>query len=165
LPLAGLARRLASATYEALLVAALALLVGFLLLPLTTPGAAGAEQPLPIPGLGGRILLFAALFGTGALYFGTCWTGGRQTLPMKTWRLRVVDCAGAPLRWPTAFARYCAAWIGPAIALATYVAMKPFGLAGVAVIPLGLNYLAALVDHQGQFLHDRIAATRIVQDA
>jgi len=31
-------------------------------------------------------------------------------------------------------------------------------------VPLALNYLAAFVDPDGRFLHDRIAGTRIVQD-
>ena len=43
--------------------------------------------------------------------------------------------------------------------------MKPYGLAGVALVPLALNYLAAFVDAERQFLHDRIAGTRIVQDS
>ena len=34
----------------------------------------------------------------------------------------------------------------------------------MTVVPLALNYLAAFVDPERQFLHDRIAGTRIVQD-
>ena len=110
------------------------------------------------------MLLFCALFAAAALYFSWSWTGGRRTLPMKTWQLRLVDEQGAPLRYRQAFVRYLAAWIGPALALATYVVARPYGLGGVALVPLALNYLGAWVDPERQFLHDRIAGTRIVID-
>ena len=126
-----------------------------------------AHEPraLVVPSVPERAILACALFAIAALYFTWCWTGGRRTLPMKTWRLRLVDRDGATPAYKQAFARYLAAWIGPGIALATFVAMKPFGLGGVALVPLALNYLAALVDPERQFLHDRIAGTRVVRDA
>jgi uncharacterized RDD family membrane protein YckC len=162
---AGLARRLASAAYEALLLAALLFLVTFLLLPIVSPGQAQTARALTVPDLPLRIVLLCALFSTAALYFVWCWTGGRRTLPMKTWRTRLVDRAGAPLDYRTALVRYLAAWIGPGLALATYALAKPMGLGGIALAPLALNYLAAFVDPDRQFLHDRIAGTRIVRDS
>src|SRR5262249_54437359 len=106
-----------------------------------------------------------ALFAVAAGYFAWSWTGGRRTLPMKTWRMRVVDRAGAPPTYKQAFVRYLAAWIGPLLALVTYLVAKPYGLGGIAAVPLALAYLAAFVDPERLFLHDRIAGTRIVQDA
>jgi uncharacterized RDD family membrane protein YckC len=161
---AGLARRLAGVAYEALLLVAVLFLATFVLSSIVARGSADAEQALSLPDLTTRVLLFCALFAVAALYFVWSWTGGRRTLPMKTWRMRVVDRAGGPLTSKTALARYLAGWIGPALALATYVTMKPYGLGGVAIVPLVLNYLAAFVDPDKQFLHDRIAGTRIVQD-
>jgi uncharacterized RDD family membrane protein YckC len=163
-PPAGLTRRVVSVAYESLLLAAILFLVGFLLLPLVSPGRADAARALTVPDAPARAVLFCGLFAAAAVYFVWSWTGGRRTLPMQTWRMRLVDAGGAPPRCERAFARYCAAWIGPGLALATYVVMKPLGLAGVAVVPLGLNYLAALIDPERQFLHDRIAGTRIVQE-
>ena len=160
-PRAGLARRLAAVAYEALLLAALLLVANFLLLPLVTPVHPGSA--LTLPDLGARTLLFCALFAIAGLYFVWSWTGGRRTLAQKTWRLRVVARDGAALDYRRAFVRYLAVWIGPGLALATYVVAKPYGLGGIALVPLALDYLAAFVDPERQFLHDRIAGTRIVQ--
>jgi uncharacterized RDD family membrane protein YckC len=163
-PPAGLARRLASAVYEVLLLAALLFFVNFLLLPLVSPGQAQTARALTMPDLPLRVVLFCAVFAAAALYFVGCWTGGRRTLPMKTWRIHLVDATGGALDYKTALVRYLAAWIGPGLALATYAFAKPFGLGGIALVPLALNYLAAFVDPERQFLHDRIAGTRIVED-
>ena len=161
---AGLSRRFAAVAYEALLLAALLFLATFVLSSIVTPGRADVARALHLPDLTTRVLLFCALFAVAALYFVWSWTGGRRTLPMKTWRMRLVDRAGGPLTYKTALARYLAGWIGPALALVTYVLLKPYGLGGVAIVPLALNYLAAFVDPDRQFLHDRVAGTRVVQD-
>jgi uncharacterized RDD family membrane protein YckC len=158
-----LARRLAAALYEALLLTAVLFVVNFLLLPLISPEKAPVAHSLTVPDLPTRVILFCAMFGVAAIYFVWCWTGGRRTLPMKTWRIRLVDRHAASLTYETAFVRYLAAWIGPALALVTYVFLRPLDLGGVAAVPLALNYLAAFVDPEKQFLHDRIAGTRIVQ--
>jgi uncharacterized RDD family membrane protein YckC len=164
LPAAGLTRRLACLAYEALLLTALLFIASFLLLPLVSRGRAAGATALTLPDLPSRALLFCALFAITAGYFVWCWTGGRRTLPQKTWRLRLVDRAGGALDYQRAFVRYLAAWIGPTLALLTYVAMKPYGLGGIALVPLALNCLAAWVDPERQFLHDRVAGTRIVRD-
>jgi uncharacterized RDD family membrane protein YckC len=64
---------------------------------------------------------------------------------MKTWRLRLVDASGRPLRPTQAVLRYLAAW--------------PCVLIG------GVGFLWALLDPEKRFLHDRIAGTRIVRVA
>ena len=71
----------------------------------------------------------------------------------------------APLSRRRAFARYVAAWIGPALAVVAYAALTPHGFAALAWPLVFLNWLAALVDPQRQFLHDRIAGTRLVSTA
>ena len=157
-----MARRLASALYEALLLTAVLFFINFLLLPLMSRESALLTHSLTVPDLPTRVILFCAMSAVAAIYFVWCWTGGRRTLPMKTWRMRLVDRDGAPLDYKTAFVRYLAAWIGPGSALVTYIVAKPYGLAGIALVPLALNYLAAFVDPEKQFLHDRIAGTWIV---
>jgi len=159
---AGRARRFAGVAYEALLVTALLLVVNFFLLPFVSPGVPG-RSALTLPDLPGRVIVFCALFASAAAYFVWSWTGGRRTLAQKTWRLRVVARDGAALDYRRAFVRYLAVWIGPGLALATYVVAKPYGLGGIALVPLAFDYLAAFVDPERQFLHDRIAGTRIVQ--
>ncbi len=80
------------------------------------------------------------LMAVSGLYFVLFWSRGGQTLAMKTWRIRVLTREGAALTWRQAWVRYL--W-----ALAT----------------LGLGILWALVDREHQFLHDRLAGTRLVK--
>ena len=81
---------------------------------------------------------------------------------MKAWRLRLVTREGAALSRRAAFTRYLAAWIGPALAIVAYALLVQIGLGILAWPVLLINWLAAFVDPQKQFLHDRIAGTRIV---
>jgi uncharacterized RDD family membrane protein YckC len=158
---ASLPRRLAALAYEALLVAALALVVGFLTVPLSS-SAPGTVQPLRVPDLPARVLSFALVFAAAAVYFGWSWTAHRRTLAMKTWRIALVRTDAGPLTRKIALVRYFCAWIGPVAALAAYLALRPVGLGALALPFLAFNFLWALVDPDRQFLHDRIAGTRIV---
>ena len=128
----GMTRRLASMLYESLVVFAV-LLIGFLL-PQIVINAFG----LGIPGK----LLWLHVLALLMLYFVWFWLNGGQTLPMKTWKLRLVGEDGGGLRPLQAVLRYLAAW--PSILLC------------------GIGIFWALFDKDRQFLHDRIAGTRIV---
>jgi len=160
---ASLGRRLGALLYESLLLAALMLIAGFLLTPLVSPTAAGTRQ-LQVPGLTGRVLEFCALFAVGALYCVWSWSGGRRTLAMKTWRLRLVCADGSSPDRRTALLRYVAAWLGPLFAVLAYAALRPAGLGAHALWLVGFNFLWAFVDRERRFLHDRIAGTWIVLD-
>ena len=153
-----------SVGYEALLLGALLFIANFLLLPIVSPAYRAGVPALIVPDSATRALLFCALFAVAAAYFVWSWTGGRRTLPMKTWQMRLVDSRGAPLTYKTAFVRFLGGWIGPGLALLIYASLRPEGLGAVAFAMLPLNYVAALFDPQKQFLHDRLAGTRIVQD-
>jgi uncharacterized RDD family membrane protein YckC len=161
LPPAGIARRYAALLYEALLLVALVFIAGFLLTPLVSPGSASSGS-LMLPSATGRIVSFVALFTLGAAFFVWSWSEGRRTLPMKTWRLALVTIEGAPLSRRTALLRYIAAWIGPALAVVAYALVAPSGFGALAWPLVAINWLAAIVDPERQFLHDRIAGTRIV---
>lgn len=129
---AGLSRRLTCLLYEGLVVFSI-LLVGFLLPQIVLSGF-GLQ-------LGGKALWLHVTFVL-MLYFLWCWLNGGQTLPMKTWKLRIISSDGGRLRPLQAVLRYLAAW--PSFALC------------------GIGILWALLDKEGQFLHDRLAGTRIV---
>ncbi len=91
-----------------------------------------------------HILLQVFLFLVGGCYFAASWTGGRRTLPMRTWRMHLEDSSGQRLDLGRAAVRYAVA--APGIALG------------------GIGLLWALFDPDRQFLHDRIAGTRLVAD-
>jgi uncharacterized RDD family membrane protein YckC len=76
-------------------------------------------------------------------YFTWFWTHGGQTLPMQTWKFRVISADGERLTFKQALARYLFAVIG--------------------IFLFGCGILWALFDREGQFLHDRLAGTRIVK--
>ncbi|HEX4884867.1 MAG TPA: RDD family protein [Casimicrobiaceae bacterium] len=158
---ASLRRRFASLLYEALLLVALVFVAGFALAPIVSPQGAASHR-IAIPTTAGRVVSFAALFALGAAYFVFSWSAGRRTLPMKTWKLALVTLDGRPLDRRRAFGRYVAAWIGPALALAAYVPLHPLGWGALAWPLLALGWIAAFVDRDRQFLHDRIAGTRLV---
>jgi uncharacterized RDD family membrane protein YckC len=162
-PSASLARRLGALLYEALLLLAMAFVAGFALLPLISPNAA-ASSTLAIPPVFARTMMSCILVVGAAIYYAWCWSDGRRTLPQKTWRLRLMDRADRPPTRKTALVRYAAGWLGPAAALAAYGVLRPSGAGRYAALLLLLNYAWALVDPTRQFLHDRIAQTRVVQD-
>ncbi len=72
---------------------------------------------------------------TFAAYFLWCWLRGGQTLAMKAWRVKLVG-------------------VTPCKALLRLV------LASV-LLPTGLSVAWTLLDADGQFLHDRLAGTRL----
>ena len=156
---APLLRRLGAVLYEALLLTALVLITGFLLLPIT-PGAGSHALPMARPVA--RVISFVAIVLVVGAYCVYFWSNGRRSLPMKTWRLALVRRDGATLAVTTAMVRYIAAWIGPALAIAAYVALRDMGHARQGFWMLGFNFAWALVDNERLFLHDRLAGTRLV---
>ena len=129
---AGLARRLGSLCYEILLLAALLFLSGGVFLYMTRGLDPAFARPLF------QLYLLAVTAG----YFVYCWTHGGQTLPMQTWRIRLVTRGGSAISPATGIRRYL------------------FAVLGLGLCGLGLVW--ALVDRERQFLHDRLAGTRIV---
>lgn len=129
----GILRRLAGMCYETLLLSAV--LVVALILPHVLLGAF-AHRLATTP------VLWAHLFLVLLVYYVWFWSNGGQTLAMKTWRIRLVTQAGLPIRPAQALLRYLLCW--PSFALC------------------GIGILWALIDRDRQFLHDRLAGTRLV---
>ena len=77
----------------------------------------------------------------------------------------LVRADGTALDGKTAMLRYLAAWIGPALALLAYLALQRTGLGAHAFWLLGVNFLWAFLDSDRQFLHDRIAGSRVTSDS
>lgn len=127
-----LGRRLAAALYDLLMLAALLLVATFPFLAAFGDSTTGWRRHV----LQGWVLVVA-----GA-YFTWFWTHGGQTLPMKTWRFKLVRWDGSPVGVARAIHRYALAILG--------------------FFALGLGFLWALVDRDRQFLHDRLAGTALV---
>jgi uncharacterized RDD family membrane protein YckC len=159
---AGIGRRLLSLLYEGLLLVALLFVAGFALAPLVSPAGSASTHALGIPTTGARAAGFVSLVALGAIFYGWSWSEGRRTLAMKTWHLALAMRDGGPVSRRAALLRYLAWWIGPAAGLVGYALLRPHGLGALAVPLLALNYLAAFVDPERQFLHDRVAGTRVV---
>jgi uncharacterized RDD family membrane protein YckC len=113
-----------------------------------------------------RHLFQAYLLLVLGLYFVWCWRRGGQTLPMKAWKLRVVDRRGAALTTARAVRRYllAALALGSSAVAAVVLVRYPRELAAwLATVPGLATVLWSLVDRDRQFLHDRLAGTRIVR--
>lgn len=126
-----LKRLSASMLYEGLVIFSI-LLIGFLMPQIVLSGF-GHEMP--------QKFLWLHIFVLLMIYFVWCWLNGGQTLPMKTWKLKLVDISGEPVRPAQAVLRYMAAW--PSIIF-------------------GVGILWVFFDPKRQFLHDRIAGTKII---
>ena len=124
----GLARRLASMLYEAILLFA----VGFFAAWIFFFASGGRDATAGT--LRYLLQLFIALVFAG--YFLWCWLRGGQTLAMKAWRIRLVN-------------------VTPAKALLRFV------LAAL-LVPTLVSILWSFFDRDRQFLHDRLAGTRLV---
>ena len=97
-------------------------------------------------------------------YFVYFWHRGGQTLPMQTWRMRIVARDGQRITLPVAMARYALAWLW---FVPGWYAGHALGLGKGATIGLMVaNAVAwactARFSPDGQFLHDRLAGTRLV---
>ena len=128
---AGLARRFGSLAYEALLLTAILFICTWVFLFFAQVLDSAWVRPL-------LQLWLVAITG---VYFIYCWSHGGQTLPMKTWRIRLVQADGGPVTTRIAARRYL------------------FSLISLGLC--GLGFAWALIDPERQFLHDRLAGTRL----
>jgi uncharacterized RDD family membrane protein YckC len=128
----GIGRRLLSLVYEILLLIAVMLLAG---------GTAAALAQITDPALTQPLTRVIAVV-TCTAYFAWQWHHSGQTLPMKTWRMRLEAIDGSRVTLPRALLRTM--------------------LATAGYLLLGISVIWALIDSDRQFLHDRLAGTRLV---
>ncbi|QBC32215.1 RDD family protein [Pandoraea sp. XY-2] len=149
-----LRRRLLSMLYESLLLFGVLFLAGYLFSALTQQRS----------GLMHRHAMQAWLFLVLGAYFVWFWTHGGQTLAMKTWKIRLVDAHGQPVHTARAVARYALAWLWvlPAMALDSGLGITGWGSVALLTGWVVLWALAMRVMPDHQFIHDRLAGTRLV---
>jgi len=98
-------------------------------------------------GMGWSIVLPGGLLLTHvmlvlAVYFIWFWAHGGQTLAMQTWKIRLVSVNGEPPSRNQLYLRFI--------------------LCGPTMLFFGAGLAWALFDRERQFLHDRLAGTRLI---
>ena len=104
------------------------------------------------------------LFVVLGMYFCWIWTHGGQTLPMKTWNIRLVDRHDLPITWKRALARYalCWLWFLPGMAVARFLGAQGWMMLTLPAINFVLWAAASRLHPDHQFLHYHWAGTRLV---
>jgi uncharacterized RDD family membrane protein YckC len=149
-------RRFACMMYEAVLLFGVVFVADYLLDTLTQSRNALMLRDVR------QFWIFLAIGG----YFLLCWRRSGQTLPMKTWHIRLVSRDGLPPSVTRLLLRYALAWLLPlagmlgiwGLASATH---WPAVMMLVVAAPFA-NFVGTWLDPEGQFLHDRWAGTRLV---
>ncbi|KAB0598085.1 RDD family protein [Castellaniella defragrans] len=148
-------RRFACMMYEGVLLFGVVFLAGYLFDTLTQSRSGLALRH------GRQAFLFLAI----GVYFLACWRRGGQTLPMKTWNIRLTDRGGLPLRGSRMLLRYLLLWPLPLLAalaiagLSRVTGWASFDLL-IVCAPFSI-FLWTWIDPQGQFLHDRLLGTEL----
>jgi uncharacterized RDD family membrane protein YckC len=130
---APLLTRIAAMVYELLLVTAVLFVASLPFLYLVGNAQSGWRHFVF------QLYLIGILFA----YFSAFWMRSGQTLAMKTWRIRLVRLDGGTPTLKQAALRFALALFGLLLA--------------------GAGFLWAVFDRDGQFLHDRIAGTRLIR--
>jgi uncharacterized RDD family membrane protein YckC len=131
---ASLRLRLFALVYEGILLFAVVFVASWLFI-----GLARDAQQGPL-----HFVFQVYLLSVCGAYFMFCWVRSGQTLPMKTWRMKLVMASGEAITMRAAFLRYAVA---------------------VPAMLTGIGIVWALFDRDRQFLQDRVAGTRIVRVA
>src|ERR1700712_4147283 len=149
-----LRRRLATMVYEGVILFGIVFIAGYLFSTITQQRNGLTHHNLLMTWVG--IVL--------AVYFVYFWTHGGQTLPMKTWRLKLVDARGDTVSTARAVLRFALAWLWFLPPLALHPLL---GLTAPVTLCLCAGWIvlwaaAVWLDPSRQFLHDRLAGTRLV---
>lgn len=141
-PRAGLWRRLAALLYDAFLVAAIWMLLGYIV-----QFAFGVDSNQVIDGQVQTnpvqdAVLFTLMLGSCFGFYCYFWIRSGQTLGMIAWRLKLITNENE--------------------LVTIFIALKRFLLAWPAFFALGIGYLWLYVDKQGDALHDKLSGTKVV---
>ncbi|SDF47135.1 MULTISPECIES: RDD family protein [unclassified Duganella] len=148
-------RRLISMVYETLLGFAV-LFLPFLIFEIAS---GGSHTPLV------EHMRQALAFLVLGAYFIHQWTREGQTLAMRTWRLKLVTASGGPVTPRVAAVRYLLSWmwILPALLISLAADLHRWQALGAILVGIVAWSLTAFFDKERQFLHDKLAGTRLLQ--
>lgn len=130
---APLLARFAAMIYESLLVTAVVFVASFIIIPVVGEMHAPWQRHLF------QFYILSVVFA----YFAAFWLRSGQTLAMKTWRIRLVNQAGGTVSLKQAALR--------------------FGVALIGLFAAGFGFWWGFFDRDRQFLHDRLAGTRLIR--
>lgn len=109
-----------------------------------------------------QVVVFLAL----GLYFVSSWHLKGQTLPMKTWHIKVVNLDGTKPSLARLIWRYVLIWPVPLLGLfiVQLIALKTGYISTtiLAVFAPFLLFIWTWFDTDKQFLHDRVAKTKLI---
>lgn len=139
---AGLLRRLAALLYDGFLVVAIWMLLGFIVQLIVGPDTSvlvdGRVQTDPLL----DAIIFTLMVSSCALFYIWFWTRSGQTLGMIAWRIKLEKLDGSLVSPLQGLTRFIAAW--PAFLL------------------LGIGYLWLYFDANGDAIHDKLSASKVV---
>ncbi|HBT32406.1 MAG TPA: RDD family protein [Pusillimonas sp.] len=149
-------RRFSSMMYEGVLLFAVVFLASYLFDTLTQSRS----------GLMFRHERQVALFIAIGIYFVLSWKYKGQTLPMKTWNIRLIDKNGLPPTVGRLTLRYILVWPIPLISILLVQGLSRItGYASTDLLivftPFTL-FIWTWFDAERQFLHDRLLGTRLI---
>ena len=132
----GLARRLATMVYDLMLLFGVLVVAAALFY---TPFHLGGSESISGPA---RLVFQAYLLAVIVLYYWYFWTGGRQTLGMRAWRMRLVRDDGTDLSGTDALRRLV--------------------FAAITLAPLGIGLFWMLFNRARLTWYDGLSGTRPV---
>ena len=141
-PTAGLGRRLAALLYDAFLIAAIWMLLGYVVQLFFGPDSVQVIEGQVVTDPVQDFLIFTLMIGSSFCFYAYFWMQTGQTLGMIAWRIKVVSSTGQLISLRQALARYALAW--PSFAA------------------LGLGYLWLYIEANGDAFHDRYSTTRVI---
>jgi uncharacterized RDD family membrane protein YckC len=148
--------------YESLIVVAVAFLAGLAFV--LAFAAVTGDARVRLEGAA-RLALQVYLVLVAGAYFLWFWRRG-HTLPMKTWRLRLVARDGSPVGTRAALVRYVCAALALVPAFVGALELRQHAQSAItwlALVPAAVALAWCLWDEDGQALYDRIAGTRLVR--
>ena len=139
---AGLLRRLAALLYDAFLVFAIWMVMGFAVQFIVGPDTSQLVDGRVVTNPVLDVIIFAGEAGSAATFYIWFWMRTGQTLGMIAWRIRAVSATGGLMSFQQGVVRFLLAW--PAFFCA------------------GIGFLWLYVDPNGDALHDKLSGTRVL---
>jgi len=136
-PTASLTRRLAALGYDSLVLISLYVITGFILVGIAT-ATNGGEPPGAFPMAVNLSVMFTLCF----FYYSTSWRRGGQTIGMKAWRIKLLNCNPKPVQLSQCMLRT--------------------GIGFFSLVIFGLGFFWSLLDKQERTWHDMASLTRVV---